>query len=338
MPGKIAIVGEAFGKEEAAQGTPFVGASGHMLNSLLRQAGIERDSCLITNVFNEHPPSNDVEYFYTRDPADALDGYPSVKRSPKMFISKRHELHIYSLWESLRAFRPDVIIALGNTALFALTLKASIEKNRGAPLLAFRDNYKVLPSYHPAAVLRRYKLRPILLFDLQKALRESAFPDIRRPARRIILQPTLRDIEAFYETHIVPAPFLTMDTETKLGQITEVGFATDPYNAIVIPFWSRSARDGNYWLTIEHEMKAWEIIRRICATKKIVNQNTQYDMQYLWRTLGIPTLHFAGDTMLLHHSLQPELDKGLGFLGSIYTDEPAWKFMRSQVQTLKQED
>jgi hypothetical protein len=42
--------------------------------------------------------------------------------------------------------------------------------------------------------------------------------------------------------------------------------------------------------------------------------------------------------MLLHHSMQPELEKGLGFLGSVYTDEPSWKFMRTDHSTLKQAD
>jgi hypothetical protein len=43
--------------------------------------------------------------------------------------------------------------------------------------------------------------------------------------------------------------------------------------------------------------------------------------------------------MLLHHALQPEVQKGLGFLGSIYTEEPAWKIMRPRGKgTIKRED
>jgi hypothetical protein len=50
-------------------------------------------------------------------------------------------------------------------------------------------------------------------------------------------------------------------------------------------------------------------------------------MQYLWRYAGIAAKKFCDDTMLLHHALQPEMQKGLGFLASVYTDELAWKFM-----------
>ena len=44
------------------------------------------------------------------------------------------------------------------------------------------------------------------------------------------------------------------------------------------------------------------------------------------------------DTMLLHHALYPESLKGLGFLGSIYCDEGAWKGMRKGTETIKRED
>ena len=42
--------------------------------------------------------------------------------------------------------------------------------------------------------------------------------------------------------------------------------------------------------------------------------------------------------MLLHHALQPESPKALGYLGSLYTDEIAWKGMRKQAETTKKED
>jgi len=42
--------------------------------------------------------------------------------------------------------------------------------------------------------------------------------------------------------------------------------------------------------------------------------------------------------MLLHHAMQPEMEKGLGFLGSLYTNEPSWKFMRTDHDNLKKGD
>ena len=140
----------------------------------------------------------------------------------------------------------------------------------------------------------------------------------------------------FYERHIVPAPFIAPDIETKAGQITEFGLATSPRAALVIPFWDR--KRGNYWATLEEELAAWGWVRRILAEKDCVGQNFQYDMQYLYAKYALPSPRFVGDTMLLAHSLQPEMKKSLGFLGSIYTNEPSWKFMRTDHSTLKQGD
>lgn len=49
------------------------------------------------------------------------------------------------------------------------------------------------------------------------------------------------------------------------------------------------------------------------------------------------TYNAEHDTMLLHHALQPESLKGLGYLGSVYTDEQSWKQMRVRT-TIKRED
>ena len=87
-------------------------------------------------------------------------------------------------------------------------------------------------------------------------------------------------------------------------------------------------KDGNYWPDLETELKAWDAVRYINKHHDLIGQNFSYDMQYFWRTVKIACPKFAGDTMLMHHALQPELEKGLGFLGSVYTNEPSWKFMR----------
>ncbi len=197
---------------------------------------------------------------------------------------------------------------------------------------------KLIATYHPSSVVKNWSLRPIVLLDLMKAKRHSETPELVRPSRTLHLFPSLADIEEFYEKYIIPAPVLSVDVETKAGQITEVGIATSRDRALVIPFWARSERDGNYWRTLREESLAWKWVRRILSEKACIGQNFSYDIQYFYRVMHIPVPHFVGDTMLLHHAMQPEMEKGLGFLGSIYTDEPAWKFMRTDAATLKKED
>jgi hypothetical protein len=73
-------------------------------------------------------------------------------------------------------------------------------------------------------------------------------------------------------------------------------------------------------------------------TPRKLFQNGLYDIAFLWRAYGIKVMGAEHDTMLLHHALQPESLKGLGFLGSIYSDEGAWKQMREKVTTIKADE
>lgn len=76
----------------------------------------------------------------------------------------------------------------------------------------------------------------------------------------------------------------------------------------------------------------------ICASSGIkVAHNGMYDVQYLWRA-GVPVKNFTEDTMILNHSLQPEMQKSLGFLGSVHTDEASWKIMRQRGDDINKRD
>jgi hypothetical protein len=227
-------------------------------------------------------------------------------------------------------------LALGNTALWALCKKTGIKKYRGSPLQTFDGRYKVLPTWHPAAILRQWELRVIALADLHKAKVESSFSELNRPERFIYMEPEIEDLWAFYNQYLRNQPFISADVETKERTITEVGLATaDGKNCLVVPFWDRDSITGNYWPTFDTEREAWRFVRHVLVNHPSIGQNFSYDMQYFLRTVHIPCPHFVGDTMLLHHAMQPEMEKSLGFLGSIYTNEPSWKFMRTDHSTLK---
>lgn len=348
---RIAIIGEAWGEHEEAEGKAFAGPAGSILNYALRQVGIERKHCLFTNVFNLRPSGGRVENLC----GPKAGGIPNFRAlTGTKFVRKEFRPELERLYHEIASFDPTIIIAMGNTPLWALCKKTGIKAYRGAPLETFnlhdemantimpfegREKYKVIPTWHPAAVMRQWELRPIMLADLIKAERESRFREVRRPSHLIYMEPTLQDIEDFYNEYLVGQPFLSADIETKDRTITEVGFSTaDASRAIVIPFWDRSKASGNYWSTLEEEASAWQWVRRLCREFPLVGQNFQYDMKYLWRTVGIPCPYFLDDTMMMHHSLQPEMQKSLGFLASIYTDEPSWKFMRTEHNTLKKED
>lgn len=333
---KMALLGEAWGKEEAAQGRPFVGSSGYILDTMLRQIGIARNECLVTNVFNLQPePRNDVANL-CGPKANGIPGLPSLGGK---YVRLEYAPELARLRRELAEAQPNVVVALGATAAWALLGSSGIRGIRGAPAWSTTHSVKVLPTYHPAAVMRDWSLRPIVLADLEKAKREQEYPEVLRPERFIHVQPTLGDLVSFEQEFIAPSRSLSIDIETKGDQITCIGFAPSISRCLVVPFYDPSHADGNYWRTPIEELRAWQFVKRWCSLpKRIVFQNGMYDMHFLWRRYGIAVPSATDDTMLLHHALQPEMQKGLGFLGSIYTDEAAWKFMRNDHDTVKRED
>ena len=234
---------------------------------------------------------------------------------------------LFRLAEELKLCSPNLVIALGNTAAWA-TMRGmtGIGDIRGRlESASSRQGSRFSPTYHPAAVLCNWSLRTICIQDFMKAKRESAFPEIRRPRREILVRPALAEIEAWYNQYAVNAQILACDVETARKQITMVGFAISPSRAIVIPFCDESG--NNFWPDIESECKAWDWVQKFLSLPvSKVGQNFLYDCQYLIRH-GIRPKLCMEDTMLLSHSYWPEMQKSLGFLGSIWTNESAWKLL-----------
>ncbi|MCR4419615.1 MAG: uracil-DNA glycosylase [Clostridia bacterium] len=139
----VMFVGEAPGGEEDRMGRPFVGPAGRLLDRLLAFAGFSRAEVYITNVVKCRPPGN-------REP------------SPQEAASCRHYL-----MEQIRLIRPRIIVCLGALAVRSLVdPEARITRVRGQWFE--RDGAKILPTFHPAAVLRdREKLAPVAL-DFRK--------------------------------------------------------------------------------------------------------------------------------------------------------------------------
>ena len=152
---RVVFVGEAPGANEDAQGEPFVGQAGQLLNRMLaEQTGIAREDVYIANVLKCRPPGN-------RDP-------------------RPEEVEVCSpfLREQIRSIWPDVIMTMGNPATrFILRTEVGITKLRGK---VFHEGH-LLPTFHPAAVLRDSRKLPDLEHDfalLGKLLRgEVGFDD-----------------------------------------------------------------------------------------------------------------------------------------------------------------
>lgn len=362
----IVLIGEAKGENEAKIGSSFVGASGVELLKMLHEASIltltESDWSYIsrfwdsgdprqidmiwnlhpevyrTNVFQLHPPGNKLETL-CGPKTSALRGWPALIKGKHVRAEFATELE--RLGDELVTLDPNLVILLGNSALWALTGRTGISKLRGSTGVTTHlvTGIKYLPTYHPAAVLRQWELRPTTVMDLMKASHEAGFPEVRRPKREIWIEPTLQDLEDFYDRFIIRCAGLSVDIETAGNQVTCIGFAPSREVALVLPFLDQRRKNRSYWTTKEDEMAAWRFVKRILMDREILKifQNGLYDIAFLWRSNGIKVMGASDDTMLLHHALQPESLKGLGFLGSIYTSESAWKLER-KLTTIKSDE
>ncbi len=143
---KLVFVGEAPGEEEDLQGKPFVGRAGRLLTSVLEEYGVKRESVYICNILKHRPPEN---------------------RNPDV-----EEVAVCSpyLVEQLMIIKPLLVVTLGNySTKFLLNTREGISSLRGA-LKKSPLGYNVLPTYHPAAVLRNINLMDEFRTDIKKAL------------------------------------------------------------------------------------------------------------------------------------------------------------------------
>ena len=368
MPKPIFLIGEAMGEVEARLGVPFVGPSGIELIRMLAEASLltltPTDRDLITryyttsnheniallwenhpevyrtNVFNLHPPGNDLTTL-CGPKSLGIDGYPLLLKSKYILASHAH--HLDRLANDILTRDPNLIICLGNTPLWALAGRTGITKWRGTTLLSTHcvTDYKLLPTFHPAAIIRQWDNRPTVIADFMKATREAHYPEIRRPHREIWIEPNVEDIRRFIAEHIHggEAGLLSVDIETAGTRITCIGFSPRPDLALVIPFDDDRTKGRHYWASPQDERAVWELIRLVLGDPTIPKlfQNGLYDIAFLWRSMRIKVLNATEDTMLLSHALQPESLKGLGYLGSIYSDEGAWKAEFRQGRTIKRD-
>lgn len=149
----LMFIGEAPGKDEDTQGRPFVGRSGQLLTKALGLVGIERADVFITNIVKCRPPNN-------RAPAPI-----EMSTCTKLF-----------LFNQIKIIRPKIICTLGSIAINALSeTPVQITKIRGT--IIEKDGLMIVPTYHPAYILRNQSQAPVWLQDfkfIKKELEKSS--------------------------------------------------------------------------------------------------------------------------------------------------------------------
>ena len=332
-PADIMIVGEAPGAEEERLGRPFVGTSGQELDRMLHEAGLLRSECFVTNVCRVRPAHNIVEY----SPKTPNGFVARTKNPPKtghwtklgaLWVTKEVVEGAALLQKEIDLCQPKVIIALGNLSLCLLSGKWGISDWRGSSLpCLMKPDTIVLPTYHPAAILRQWSWRAYVISDLRRVqglctngLVVPRYNFITRPHLPQVLEVCHKLLELLKEpTH------LSCDIETRAGHIACIGIAWSHLDAICIPLMCEERKEG-YW-SEEEEFVVVKALREVLChpNARISGQNFIYDTQYFWRWLKfIPNLGF--DTMLGHHVCWPGTDKDLATLASLYCEQYVfWK-------------
>lgn len=327
VPARIMLVGEAFGEQEERTGEPFVGASGQALNSMLHDAGIMRSECYTTNVVNARPPMNDMGRWIAARKKDITQAHQEVLGK---WVLPVVSAGIERLLREIDLVRPNIIVALGNTPLWALTGAVGILKWRGSQLKTF-DGVKLIPVVHPAAVLRQWELRQSAVIDLKRVARESSTAAYtNEPKWNFRLRPSYSDVaETLFDLRTRldsgESLWIDFDYETRAGHIACAGISWTREDALCIPFMCVENK-GGYW-TLDEETSIVFALYKILthSNVKVRGQNLLYDAQYSYRHWHfVPRV--VQDTMISHHTLFAGLPKRLDYQASLYCDHYVyWK-------------
>lgn len=327
---KVMIVGEFPKEQDLVRQEPFAGGIGFELSKMLAEAKIHRESCFCTYVVDDRVPGGNLTGLVADSKAKATNHSLFHGRH----VTQQFLDGVDRLKKEIELVKPDVVCAMGNLALLALTgewsamaWRSSIMESNLVPGL------KVIPTYSPAMVVAQMYLRPIVVHDLKRVAKHIGKPLVERPAYDFRIRPTF---EAACEllSRIIDLPAGTCigaDIETRAGHIACIAFAWSPLDAVCIPLMCQHDDEG-YW-TLEQETALVLLMLTLMRKHKIIGQNWNYDAQYIYRHW-----HFlcprVEDTMIQHHSCFSNMEKNLAFLSSMYLDDHLyWKDDRTNWDT-----
>lgn len=349
LDARVMFCGEAPGEHEEIKGIPFVGGSGDELDKMLAESGfltkspviasgggsyqigaarrIERDAkYFLTNVCKYRPPENKIEKFF-------LD---SKQKKPNELILEG----VRELKAEISIVKPELIICFGNTPMWALKGERGIRKWRGSMLdYSYQDadgvqrSALLMPTYHPAYILRDWAQRPITVHDLRRAYeawQRGSWPERKvtyfiRPSFSLCMDVLGTLIKEANERTPENPLELVSDLETRYGYIACHGIAWDSRSALCIPRISRSRPTGHF--SLDEDVALWQLERELLCHENVsvIGQSYLYDAQFFARRCGyVPRLRH--DTRFMQHVAWPGLPQNLGFLSSMYCEHHVfWK-------------
>ena len=272
----VVFVGEAPGAEEAYEGHPFVGQSGQLLRSCFQAVGGHPEDACYVNTVACRPPGN-------REPTE-------VEVS---CCSKRLE------YDLSKCPSEAPVVALGKTAHRALGV--SYEDNG-------RWTGNVVPTWHPAYVLRKPSEVHSFLRDLEIALRGPSIKD-SVPDTKVIHVETLDSLNRWLG-EMPSGEWLAVDIET--DNVNWYRTNKKPKDPVLM---LQMCWDPNFALVLD-DIMLYDVPGVIDALQiklpemKIVGHNFKFDAVFLRSHFGL-VIDAAFDTYLAHYLLNENLPHGL---------------------------
>src|SRR6187399_625503 len=306
---KIFFIGEAPGNDEVRYSKrPFTGPSGRMLRGIIDKLGIAPNTVYMSNTVRCRPtaisPSTGKE----------------IDRAP----SKEEIAHCGKfLAEEIGNVNPNLIVTLGNSALYALNDTNDIGKWRGVPFV--RSGRKVLATYHPAGIMRQQHMFPAFYHDLKKVTLQAQSPTLH--VLPVDYQPN-GDVAAHRESILAAARrlgYVCIDIETA-GNFGGLKGALDPSTGQVICYGvgSEPQRATCFMWTDESRQLLSELLADP-GIEKIGQNSENFDWVFL-EGKGCPyPVGERFDTLQAFHLCGPDLPKNLATIATFYTDMPYWK-------------
>jgi uracil-DNA glycosylase family 4 len=295
--GNQLFIGEAAGEQEAAEGKPFVGGAGQWLNSLLKASKLSRPSLNIINTIGCRPPQNifpgSQEWRFTDR---------QTARAAVEYCAQHH------LRPAVNSRSWSRVVALGDQALRAVTSKAGISLWRGSPLpLRGTSAPKVMPTLHPAYIMRNSDLFSVVVSDLRK--------QATVPPEKYELWPTPGELSGYRPAEVA------FDFEwDQDGNITLCGLSDRHYHATVATF------------APEYLGELKQIFE---GAKALIGHNIiGADMRHFERLGWDVSQAELYDTMLMQHLVQPDMPHSLAFTASVFTNKPFWKGKEAEAEEL----
>lgn len=311
---RVAFIGQGPGREEDEQGKCFVGRSGHVIAALVKLAGFDMADLFFDNAIRCLTPGN---------------------RTPK---TEEIDNCRQFLYEEIGQLKPDLIVALGAVAVQSIMgQKLSLGAVAGRTL-THPSGVLVLPTYHPAAVLRNWALAPLVLAHLEKAKRIFSGEQAVKMEGQYMVVKSTKALDGVV-TKLKQSPFLSLDVETTGtnwmdDEILCIGLSGEEGTGVTIPILGQGIETMTFWRGKYPEVLDF-IGELLASPVPKALQNGSFDVRFLERSwddnfvsaataFGWRVENLRHDTMIYHKVLHEEMPKEskpneLGSLTALYT-------------------